>query len=671
MKSVRTYCRICEAACGLIVECDDRGTPHRIRPDNDHPTSRGFACAKGTRFLEVATHPERLRHPLRRAPDGSLSAVAWPEALSAIGRSLRPILDQHGPNAVGVYFGNPLAFNALGSFALLGFLRALDSRNVFSAGSQDCNNKFAAAKVLHGSPVIHPIPDFARSELAVIFGSNPLVSQASFVHLEGGSLVFDEIVARGGEVIWIDPRKTESAARCGRHLAIRPGTDVWLILALLHELAQRAPAKRLIDARVTGLDELLTAAADVSVERAAARTGIAAAEITALVERIAAARSTAFHLSVGVNQSGFGTLAYAALQALAYVTGNFDRAGGSLFHPAGVAMAKAYRAAGLDRELWSRIGRFPSVMGTLPGGILADEILTAGPEQIRAMIVIAGNPVTSIPGGERLARAFRQLDYLVCVDHFENDTGRLADVLLPSTTWLERWDFATTTVPFQTSPLVQVAGAAMPPTGEARNDAVILSDLALALGLARRPSFPARLAQSRLLPRPRYGFRGLELRPGRYLGRGPRTPGRQVRFWDPSFTDDLERLQQASPSLGDDAFVLVCRRRRLGHNSWIHGATRDGDPERVAWLAPEDLAALGLAEGESVTIETAAGRLTLEARAEDGLATRTVVVPHGIPGANVNALIPSGPDAIEWLSGQHLMTGIPARVTAARAVAAA
>ncbi|MFN7950220.1 MAG: molybdopterin-dependent oxidoreductase [bacterium] len=671
MKSVRTYCRICEAACGLLVECDERGTPHRIRPDKDHPTSRGFACAKGTRFLEVATHPERLRHPLLRAPDGRLSAVAWPDALAAVGRSLRPILDQHGPNAIGVYFGNPLAFNALGSFALLGFLRALDSRNVFSAGSQDCNNKFAAAKVLHGSPMIHPIPDLASTELAVMFGSNPMVSQASFVHLEGGSLVFDEIVARGGEVIWIDPRRTESAARCGRHLAIRPGTDVWLILALLHALAQRAPAKRLLDSRVTGLDELLTAAADVPIERAAARTGIPADAIGALIERIAAAKSTAFHLSVGVNQSGFGTLACAALQALAFVTGNLDRAGGSLFHPAGVAMAKAYRAAGLDRELWSRIGRFPSVMGTLPGGILADEILTAGPEQIRAMIVIAGNPVTSIPGGERLAQAFRQLDYLVCVDHFENDTGRLANVLLPSASWLERWDFATTTVPFQRTPLVQVAGAALPPPGEARNDAVILSDLALSLGLTRRPSYAARLAQSRFLPRPRYGLPGLKPRPGKYLGRGPLTPGRQVRFWDPSFTDDLERLEQASPPLADDEFVLVSRRRRLGHNSWIHGATRDGDPERVAWLAPADLAALGLVDGDAIALETAAGRLTLEARAQDGLATRTVVVPHGIPGANVNALIPSGPDAIEWLSGQHVMTAIAVRVTAASAVAAA
>ncbi len=671
MKESRTYCRICEAACGLVVEHHDDGSPRRIRPDKEHPVSRGFACAKGTRFLETATHPERLRHPLLRAPDGRLRAASWDEALGSIGRAIQPILRQHGPNAVGVYFGNPLAFHALGTFGLLGFLQALDSRNVFAAGSQDCNNKFAASRVLHGSPVIHPVPDFANTELAVMFGSNPLVSQASFVHLEGGSLVFDELAKRGGDVVWIDPRRTESAARWGRHLPIRAGTDAWLILALLRELAQSAPARRLLDRRVTGLDELLDAATDVTVERAASRTGIPADDIRALAERIRAAGSVAFHMSVGANQSGFGTLSYAALQALAFVTGNLDAKGGSLFHPASLLLGRAYRAAGLDRERMSRIGRFPSVLGTLPGGILADEILTAGPEQIRAMIVIAGNPVTSIPGGERLTQAFKQLEYLVSIDHFENATGRLADVLLPSATWLERWDFATTTVPFQTTPLVQVAGAVMEPPGEVRNDAVILSDLAQALGLATKRSWPARMSSSRLLPKPRYGMRGLKPRPGRYLGRGPLTPQRRVRFWDPSFTDDLERLEQASAELQDGEFVLICRRRRLGHNSWLHGGTPDGDPERVAWLGAADLEALGLPDGGSVTIETSAGRLTIEAHAEAGLAPRTVVVPHGIPGANVNALIPSGPDAIEWLSGQHVMTGITARVTAARAVAAA
>ncbi|MBK7974042.1 MAG: molybdopterin-dependent oxidoreductase [Deltaproteobacteria bacterium] len=671
MKTARTYCRICEAACGLVVESDERGTPIKIRPDKEHPTSRGFACAKGTRFLELATHPERLRHPLLRSPDGTLSPATWSDALAAAARGLKPILEHHGPNSIGVYFGNPLAFNALGSFGLLGFLTALDSRNVFSAGSQDCNNKFAAAKVIHGSPMIHPVPDFANTELAVMFGSNPLVSQASFVHLEGGSLVFDELVKRGGDVIWIDPRRSESAERCGQHLPIRPGTDLWLILALLHQLAQTAPANRLLDRRVTGLDELLAAAADVSIARAAARTGSPAERILALVDRIASAKSVAFHLSVGVNQSGFGTLACTALQALSFVTGNLDATGGSLFHPAALMMAKAYRSAGLDRELWSRIGRFPSVMGTLPGGILADEILTVGPEQIRALIVIAGNPVTSIPGGERLLQAFKQLDYLVCVDHFENDTGRLADVLLPSSTWLERWDFATTTVPFQTTPLVQVAGAAMEPPGEARHDAVVLSDLARAMGLTSKTSWPARLAESRLLPKPRYGLRGLRPKPGKYLGRGPLTPGHQMRFWDPSFTDDLERLEQSTGMPAKGEFVLLTRRRRLGHNSWIHGATHDGEPERVAWLGVDDLAELGVTEGESVVVETAAGRLTLEARAADGLALGTIVIPHGLPGANVNALIPSGPDAIEWLSGQHVMTGIPVKVSAARASAAA
>ena len=160
VRSQPTYCRICEAACGLLVDLDGAGQPLRIRPDRQHPVSRGFVCAKGTRFLEVADHPDRLLYPLRRQSDGSCERISWPEATAFFARRLRPILDRYGPHAAGLYFGNPIAFNTLGLLAMLGFMRAFGTRNVFTAGSQDCNNKFAGAQIVHGSPLIHPIPDF-------------------------------------------------------------------------------------------------------------------------------------------------------------------------------------------------------------------------------------------------------------------------------------------------------------------------------------------------------------------------------------------------------------------------------------------------------------------------------------------------------------------------------
>jgi anaerobic selenocysteine-containing dehydrogenase len=656
----RTYCRICESACGLLVERDAGQRIVRLSPDKHHPSSHGFVCAKGTRFVEVSDHPERLISPMLRREDGTLGRITWEEALDVTERKLRPIRERHGPHSIGIYFGNPIAFNALGSLALLGFTRALGTRNVYSAGSQDCNNKFAGAEILHGSPVIHPIPDLENARLAVLFGTNPLVSQSSFVHLPGGSLAFQRMIDRGGEIVWIDPRRTESAARWGDHLPIRPGTDVFLLFALLRELRHLGRP----DDRVEGLEELLALADAVTPKRAAEATGLSRESIERLAQRIAASPSTTFHLSVGVNQGPFGTLCYVALHALAYLTGNLDRAGGLLFHPLSVKMADAFRVMGIGRARHrSRIGGFESVLDALPGGILADEILTPGDEKIRAMVVIAGDPLASIPGSSRLDEAFRSLDFSIGIDMFENTTGRRADLLLPATSWLERWDFATTTATFQTTSLLQISPAMSPPRGEARHEAEILGRLSTAITGRRLPALLSRFLPRRL-PSPEYGISIPSPRAGTYLGRGPRTPGHRVRFFAPALVAEGNRLRDALARPRDDGFLLVGRRRRLGHNGWLHDARHDGDPEAAAWMSGSDLAELGIPTGGTVEVTTTAGAMTLEAVPNESVASRTIVIPHGVPGLNVNGIIPSGPEAIERLSGQHRMTGIPARVLA-------
>lgn len=649
--AAKTYCRVCEAACGLEVEFDTAGVPLRLRPDREHPTSAGYACAKGTRFLEVARHPDRVLHP---RVDGT--EVGWDAAIAAAAERITSVQRRWGPHAVGLYFGNPIAFNALGLVALLAFVKSLGTRNVFSASSQDCNNKFAGARLVHGSPAIHPVPDFAHCDLAIVFGSNPYVSQSSFVHLPRGATVFDRLRERGGEVVWVDPRRTESARRGGVHLAIRPGTDLWLLLALLGRLGPTAPAVR---NHVEGFDELLALARGVSIDEAAVRTGLTAAQIDGLAARIAGAHRTAMHMSVGVNQGGFGTMAYVAMQALVWATGNYDAVGGSIVHPMSDLLATVFRLAELDPVQRSRVGGFDAVLGTFPGGILADEILEPGDERIRALVVVAGDPLRSIPGEARLTQAFATLDTLVCIDMFTNATARAADVVLPACSWLERWDFASTTVSFQTSAMIQIAGPVMAPLGSSRNDVRILGDLAIAMG-RRNPLWRlCRLPYERWLPRPRFGLPGLRPRPGRRLEK------HGLRLWHPSFPGELERLRAATPADGD-RFSLICRRRRLGHNGWLHGAGRDGNDEATAWMNPADMAALGLHDGDLVEIDTGTAALTIATRAEAGLSPRAIVVPHGLRTHNVNALIPSRLDTIERLSGQHVMTGIAVDVRPAR-----
>ena len=671
-----TFCRICEASCGLIAEVEG-GVVSRLRPDKAHPTSAGFVCAKGTRFAELGRHEDRLLSPRVRT-DGRLEDGSWDQAYAIIGERLRRIIDQHGPHAVALYWGNPLAYNAVGMLANIAFSKALKSRNVFAAGSQDCNNKFAAGRIVHGSPFIQPIPDFERADLAFMLGTNPAVSQTSFVHLPGGARVFDALMKRGGQAVWVDPRRTESAARWGQHVAIRPGTDLWLVLALL----QRLEAGGARSPRVAGLDRIVEVARGLDLDEVARLTRVPRRRIDELAALIHDAGRTAFHMSVGVNQGPFGTLTYVALQALAFVTGNFDVAGGSVFHPLASVLDRVARSYDVGyADYRSRIGDHPATLDTLPAGILAEEITTPGAEQIRALIVIAGDPVRSVPGSGALEKALGQLDLLVCVDLFESATGQHADVILPTPTWLERADVALPGLALQAGGHIQLTGAVADAPAEVRSEARILAELSLAMGrpmiagsrrLTRafsRAPFDAVLGAlsegtARLDPSGQPGFDGPAPKPGTYLDGGSRHEDGRVHFWAEALEPELDRMARAADRLKtENGFVLMCRRRRLGHNSWLHGGTRSGKSEASAWLHPADMAALGAHEGASICIRSREGELVVSAVANADTPRSTVVVPHGLPQLNVNRLIPVGDGAIEPLSGMLVMTGIPVDVT--------
>jgi anaerobic selenocysteine-containing dehydrogenase len=652
-----TYCRICEAACGLIAETRPDGSV-KLSPDRDHPVSKGYICAKGTRFTEVATHPSRITTPMLRDDTGVLQPVSWSRAFSWIAEKLQSIRNQYGAHSVGLYYGNPIAFSALGTVGMISFVKALQTRNVFSAGTQDCQNKFAAAEILHGSPVIHPIPDLAHTKFAIFFGSNPAVSQSSFLHLEGGTRVFDDLIARGGDVLWVDPRQTESARRWGSHLAIRPNTDIWLILALLQLVT---PTGVPDNTHCDGIESFVRAAHQISLDEASARTGISIDAIRSLAEKIQSSGSVALHMSVGVNQSEFATLSYLALQALSYVTANLDQEGGNLFHPVSLVLDSLFKLGRIGTDkVTSRIGSFQSVLDSLPAGIMADEMLTPGDGQIKAMFVIAGDPVLSVPGEKRLREAFSSLECLVSIDMFENETAKYADLILPTTSWLERWDVATTTAPFQHGALLQSARPVMRPPGEAREELWIFSQLLTAIQSYNPLRWLGRLPLSSILPSFGYGFPSLTPRANSYLGRGPRTPGHKLRFWSSQIEQEFTRLSQSSAPTNE--MVLLGRRRKLGHNAWLHHGNRDGDTERVAWMNPEDLVLHSLTDGAVVTLSIKEASISLPVKGKAEVLRGTVVVPHGIADANLNAIIPSGPAMIEVISGQHKMTSIPVQI---------
>lgn len=664
----KTFCRICEAHCSLVVERHADGHLTKLRPDSDHPISQGFVCAKGLHFLDVADHPGRILQPQLRQPDGTFMPSSWEAAYTLVGERMRRIIAQHGVHAVGIYFGTPAIHNSLLLFTLFQWIRVLGTRNLYTAASQDNANKFAAQKLIHGREWMMPVMDIEHADFVLLLGTNPIVSQGTIVHLPGGTKSYDAFIKRGGHMVIVDPRHSESAARWGNHIPIKPGTDVYLLLTILNELKDVPLADD-----PYGIDKLLAIARHYPVESGSLLTGIPQNQIMQLVEQLRSARRATILSGVGINQGPFGMLCIILIQAIAYVTGNFDRQGGILFHP----WANLLQPLVGIKPQTSRIGGYVSHTGGLPCGILGDEILTEGAGQIRALIVVSGNPLTSAPDETKLRQAFERLDLLVSIDIFKNQTGDLADVILPGVTWLERFDIGAWDAMYETAPMLQTSPRMRKAVGDTRTESRIIAELSLASG---KPIFRSRLLAQlwvrtdwdALLPllikplqwlfrRRLNGAEGLpwkRIQPGVYAGQRHK----RLRFWSDELDGEFQRLTafarhiQTHPQHG--TFLLMGRRRRLAQNSWIHNAGREPKAQETwAWLTADDMARLGLEDGDHIEIRSAVSHIVLPVTARDGLMPGTIIVPHGLPDVNVNRLISSDQRYIEPASGMHQMIG--------------
>ncbi len=508
-----TYCRICEPLCGLVATVQE-GELVKLRPDRDHPLSRGFACPKGIAMIDVQNDPDRVTHPLRRRGDGSFERVGWDEALDDIGRRLKAILDRGDPRAVGWYLGNPSAFSYSHPIWVKGFMDAIGSPNLYSAGSQDVNNRFAASHFLYGSPLVVPIPDLARTNLLLIVGANPLVSHGSVLTSPRIKDSLHAIVGRGGRVVVVDPRRSETA-RAFEHLPIRPDGDAWLLLALLHVIFDEdLQDDAAISAQTSGIDELRALVASHPPEEAEPRTGISAETIRTLGRDLATTPGAAVYGRTGSCLGRHGTLVSFLLDALNVVTGNLDREGGVIFGGGPIQIEELLHRVGADSyaTFHSRVGGFPEVLGQLPASLMAREITTPGPGQIRALFVSSGNPVLSVPNGPELEGALGELELSVAIDLYVTDTGRHADYILPATTFLEREDIPLAFFTFSTTPYVQWTEPVVAPRGEARQEWQIIEAIAARIGTTPASAWPLR-ALGRL---------GIKLSPRRLIDLGLR-----------------------------------------------------------------------------------------------------------------------------------------------------
>lgn len=688
-RKVHTFCRVCEPACGLLASV--RGDRlESLRPDPEHPVSRGFACNKGLAGVEIHHDPDRLNHPQRRLADGRLSRLGWDDATSQIAARLREIVAAHGPDAVASYIGNPSAFNALIAPAAGAFFGQLGARRSFSSGTQDCANKFAGSEAVFGSSTIHPIPDLGHADLILIFGANPRVSHGSFISIADPARVLKDARKRGARLRFVNPRETESAEP-GETILIRPDTDVYLLAALLHELDLLGGFdEAALAAHGAHVAELREFVSRYPAERAATVTGIPAETIRGLASEIAQAQSCAVHLSTGVNMGRQGTLAYALLHVLSFASGNLDRRGGNILSVGFYEAAKAGRREFASSWADTEFGRLRK--GALPGTLLSQLILDSA-NPVRALFVVAGNPLLSIAGEARLREAFGALELLVCIDLYPNATSEYADFLLPATDAFERSDVNLTGLGLQHEPWVQWTDAVVRAQAERREEWWIFARLCQELGLKSaldagpEPDLWGRIdhmlkSRGHSLEELRESPHGIVFAPptpGSFFERQIQTPDRRVDCCPPGFADAIERAERIFRELereGRSRLKLITRRDPYMHNSWYANlpAMKRGRRDRNRLhVHPVDAAERGLAAGAKARIWNENGALELEIEHDATLMRGAVALAHGwghrgatgmrlaarTPGVNANALLPIGPGSFEPLSSQAFMTGIP------------
>ncbi|GAB93827.1 molybdopterin-containing oxidoreductase family protein [Gordonia rhizosphera] len=667
-----TYCRICEPLCGMIATVEDDRLIE-LRPDKQHPLSKGFACPKGIAFAEIVNDPDRVLHPLRKTADGGFEQISWETALTEIRAKLRAVYDRHGKSGIGWYFGNPATFSTGHTMWTATFTTLLGTPHVYSAGSQDVNNRFAASHFLYGNPVAAPIPDINRVDYLVIMGANPIVSHGSVMSSPRIRDGLKAIEARGGRVVVVDPRRTETA-REFEWLPIVPDTDTLLLLALLHVMFDEGLAdEHRITKQASGIETLKRVVARFAPEDVADRTDVPAETIRDMARTLVTTERAAIYGRIGTSLGRTGTLTTALLDIVNLVAGNLDTVGGSMFGDLGVpgerlGISALQRFPGFT---WagrrSRVGDLPQVLGTAPASVMAKEMTTPGTGQLRALFVSAGNPVLSVPNGAELSSALDGLDLMVSLDIYRNETNAHADYILPATTMYERGDFL---LPFQmlfTTPFRQATDPVISPRGEAREEWTVVTELMGAIG-RRSPLIGALhaldVASAKLGARwtperlsdlvvrisqggNRFGLRRGGLTYRRLVEENPHgvivadhlTPGRlrklithrdrRVCLDAPEILAELDRLEPVEdPRL---PLRLIGLREIRSENSWQHNAPLllRGGRRHAARMHPDDARQRGIGEGDLVTVRSAYGQIELPVTITDEMKAGVVAIPHG------------------------------------------
>jgi len=723
VETIYRTCPTCEASCGLKLEVDrDSREVISIKGDPDDIRSAGYVCAKSQAFVYIDQDPERVRSPLRKTDTG-WEEVSWEEALDEVGQKLFSIRERHGKDTIAFYYGNPNGHNVHTQLYTQLFISMMNSERFFSAGSVDQQPKNLACEILYGNAWMFQVPDLARSDFLVCMGGNPLVSQGSILGAPDAGGRFKALQARGGKIVVVDPRRSETAAIADQHLFIRPGSDAFLLMAWVQELfARDLVTLGHLDGLVDGVEELRQLAAPWTPEAVASVTGISAAQIRQLVSDFSAADNPVLYSRIGLCTQEFGTLASWLAEVINILTGRLDVPGGGMFGRPATGQNEPQPAQPLQYGRWhSRARGFPEYMNMLPASLMAEELECEGEDAIKALITIAGNPVLSVPNGKRIRDAMGELDFVVALDFYINETSSQADIILPSTTQLEHSNYEFMFSAFAQDNFARYSPQVFEPDPDTRGQYQLLMEIAarvngmnaedlndmmlegmlgmIAAGVDEPQQMVERLKADSAHLEDGERLLDIMLRVGPYnlsldevkaqphgLDLGPlrsmlpqalRTENQHIQLLHPLLTQDLSRLRKV---LERDVpeLVMIGRRHIRDMNSWLHNINNyvRGKNRCTLIMNPLDAERRGVSNGEAVEISTDTGSHVLPLQVSDEMMPGVVSFPHGFghvysdtqqstarekaPGLSANDLIDD--TVLDMPSGTSVVNGVPVKV---------
>jgi anaerobic selenocysteine-containing dehydrogenase len=694
-------CNLCEAICGLEIKTQGDQVLS-IKGDKNDPLSRGYICPKGTAMEDIYTDPDRLRRPVKKQGDGWVE-ISWEQAYAEVADKLIAVQEQYGQNAVAFYAGNPNVHN-YGSMTHASVLRkAVQSKIHFSATSLDQLPHHLTSYSLYGHQSLIPVPDIDHTSYMLIIGGNPLASNGSIMTSPDIPKRLKAIQQRGGRFIVIDPRRSETAEIADQHLFIRPGTDAWLLMAMLNTLfAEDLINTGHLSEYLIGVDEVRRACEGYSPELAEQRTGVSAEQIRQLARDMASIEGAVCYGRMGVSVQVYGTLCQWAIQMINILTNSLDVRGGMMpSSPAFGFIKPGESGAGHFAAFHSRVSGLPEFAGELPATVMSEEILTEGEGQIRGLITIAGNPVLSAPNGNQMDQALAGLDFMVSIDFYINETTQHADIILPPTSALEHDHYDLAFHRLAVHNTTRFNEAVFEPAEGTRHDWEIFNELGIEIasrkGIEVKPlPSPDKLIDIGIQRGPYSAAAGHELaltldkikQHPHGLDIGPLEPSLLERLCTPDgkitlmadyISEDLARLASDLQTTEEGELLLIGRRHIRSNNSWMHNSHRlvKGKPRWQLLMHPQDMATHQLQDQSQVRIQSRVGEVQTQVLASDEVMPGVVSLPHGWghqrdgvnleiaaeqAGVSCNDL--TDDKLIDQASGNSALNGVPVRVFA-------